>query len=259
MLVPLLSLAPRAAHAGERHFGFTYESSVLNPGTAELEPWTTVHAGRVDYYSGLESRAAFAYGIVKNLEGAFYWNFSSTAEDILVPGANQRTRLNDSEFDSFSLDLKYKLSDPVADAIGSALYVEGTLGPLEASAEGRVLLDKQLGSWLFAANLIGDGIEHLELRSMTEVRAGASLSAGYFATPSFVPGLEIRNENSITGELDWSVLYLGPSVSLLTEGFWATLAVEPQIAAFKGKSPGYSLDLDHNERLQARLLLGFHI
>ena len=259
MLVPLLSLAPRTAHAGEHHFGFTYESSVLNPGTAELQPWTTVHAGRADYYNALEARAAFAYGIVKNLEGAFYWNFSSVAEDIVVPGATQRTRLNDSTFDSFSVDLKYKLSDPVADALGSALYLEGTYGPLEAGVEGRVLLDKQLGSWLFAANLIGDGIEHLELRSVSEARASASLAAGYFATPSVVPGFEIRSENSVSNALDWSVLYFGPSVSVLTEGFWATLALEPQIAAFKGKTPGHSFDLTNNERVQARLLLGFHL
>lgn len=259
MIAPLLSLVPRAAHAAERHFGFTYESCVLNPGIAELEPWTTVHAGRADYYSALDARAAIAYGIVKNLEGAFYWNFSSVAEDIQVPGSTQLTRLNDSTFDSFSLDLKYKLSDPVADAVGSALYLEGTLGPLVTSVEGRVLFDKQLGSWLFAANLIGDGIEHLELRSVSEARASATLAAGYFATPSFVPGFEIRSENSLSNRLDWSVLYLGPSVSLLTEGFWATLAVEPQVVTFKGKTPGHALDLGQNERLQARLLLGFHL
>lgn len=231
----------------------------MNPGTAELEPWTTVHAGRAQYYNALDARAAFAYGIVKNLEGAFYWNFSSVAEDIQVPGATQRTRLNDSTFDSFSLDLKYKLSDPVADAVGSALYLEGTFGPLEASVEGRVLFDKQLGSWLFAANLIGAGIEHLELRSVSEARADATLAAAYFVTPNFAPGFEVRNENSISNALDWSVLYLGPSVSLLTEGFWATLAVEPQVVTFKGKTPGYSQDLTQNERLQARLLLGFHL
>ncbi|HEY4103251.1 MAG TPA: hypothetical protein VGM44_05140, partial [Polyangiaceae bacterium] len=147
------ALATKTARASERHFGFTYESSVLNPGTAELAPWTTVRAGRADYYNAIDGRIEFNYGLMKNLEGAFYWNFSSVAEDVLVPGATQLSRLNDSEFDSFSLDLKYKLSDPVADAIGSALYLEGTLGPLIAGVEGRVILDRQVGSWLFAGNL----------------------------------------------------------------------------------------------------------
>jgi hypothetical protein len=45
----------------------------------------------------------------------------------------------------------------------------------------------------------------------------------------------------------------------MTEGWWATLALEPQITAFKGASKGRSFDLDNNERLQARLLFGFPI
>ncbi|HEY4103016.1 MAG TPA: hypothetical protein VGM44_03960, partial [Polyangiaceae bacterium] len=72
-------------------------------------------------------------------------------------------------------------------------------------------------------------------------------------------GLEIRNQNVVSNQLDRSVLYLGPSVSVLSESWWATLALEPQITAFKGASSGRSLDLDQNERLQARLLFGFRI
>jgi hypothetical protein len=258
-LSALLLSAPRSARASERHFGFTYESSVLNPGIAEIEPWTTVRAGRADYYSETDARLGFDYGIAKNLQGALYWNFSSVAEDRVIPGASQRTRLNDSELDSFSLDLKYKLSDPVADALGSALYLEGTFGPLLARVDGRVILDKQLGSLLLAANLGGTGSQHLELRSTSELTLTALASAGYFVTPTFVPGVEVRSENGVSSKLDRSVLYLGPSVSVMTEGWWATLAVQPQITAFKGATPGHHFDLDQNERLQARLLFGFHI
>ena len=257
--LPILLLSSRPAHATERHFGFGYESSVLNPGTAALEPWTTLRAGRADYYSETDARLAFDYGLVKDLEGALYWNFSTVAEDRLVPGATQKTRLNDSQFDSFSVHLKYKFSDPVADVLGSALYLEGTLGPLLTSVEGRVILDKQLGSLLLAGNLVAVGIERLELRSASEVHLAAIASAGYFVTPTFLVGLEIRNENGVSKQLDRSVLYLGPGFSLMTEGWWATLAVEPQIAAFKGATQGHHFDLDQNEQLQARLLLGFHI
>ena len=254
-----LLLAPRSARATERHFAFSYESSVLNPGTAELEPWTTVRAGRANYYSETDMRLAFGYGIAKNLAGALYWNFSTVAKDVLIPGASQKTRLNATELDSFSLDLKYKLSDPVADALGSALYLAGTLGPLQASVEGRVIFDKQVGSLVLTANLVCAGIEHLELRSTSEAALSAIASAGYFVTATFMPALEARSESSLSKQLDRSVLYLGPSVSLMTEGWWATLALEPQIAAFKGASKGRSLDLDNNERLQARLLFGFAI
>ena len=47
--------------------------------------------------------------------------------------------------------------------------------------------------------------------------------------------------------------------SLLSGRYWATLAVEPQLVAFKGASPSHNLDLSQNERLQARLLFGFQL
>jgi hypothetical protein len=39
--------------------------------------------------------------------------------------------------------------------------------------------------------------------------------------------------------------------------FWAALGVQPQLAAFSGKSAGSRLDLDDHERLEVRLLAGF--
>jgi len=54
-----------------------------------------------DYYSATDARLGFDYGIAKNLQGALYWNLSSVAEDRVIPGASQRTRLNDTELDSF--------------------------------------------------------------------------------------------------------------------------------------------------------------
>ena len=259
-------LAPRSARATERHFGFSYESSVLNPGTAELAPWTTARAGRVDYYSRIDARLAFAYGLLKNLDGALFWNFQSVAQDVLVPAATHTVRLSETDFQSLSLDLKYKFSDPVADVLGCALYVEGTIGPQIDGFEGRLILDKQVGSLLFAANLVGGRSEKLDGSgievdgsSPREGLFGGTLAAAYFVTPTFAPSLEARSENQFSDGLDRSVVYLGPGLSLMTEGWWATLAVEPQIAAFKGASKGHQLDLDQNERLQARLLLGFHI
>jgi len=72
-----------------------------------------------------------------------------------------------------------------------------------------------------------------------------------------VTSLEVRNENGYSGQLDRSVLYVGPAISYASTRFWLTLAVQPQVIAFKGKTTGYQLDLDQNEYVQARLLLGF--
>jgi hypothetical protein len=246
----------RCAAAAERHFGFSQETSTLRSGHAELQPWSTLRLGRADYYNRIDARLGFELGLSKNLQAALFWNASSITKDIQLPGASEKSRLSDTALDSLSVQLKYKLSDPVADALGSALFIEGNTGPREASFEGRLILDEQLGSFLFNANLIGGLTELWELRSSTLGSFGATLAAGYFVTPSLVTSLEIRNENGFAAEFERSVLYLGPSVSFVSSRYWLTLAVQPQLIAFRGASAGHDLDLAQNEYLQTRLMLG---
>lgn len=250
---------PRAAHAAERHFGFNYESSVLAPGAAEASPWSTARVGRDLYYSALEARLGMSLGLTRHLEGALYWNVTSVAEDIVLPGASLPSRLTSTELRSMSGQLKYRLSDPVADALGSALFVEGSYGPLQASFEGRLILDKQLGSLLLVGNAYGGILEDMYVRLRSIGSFGATLGAGYFATPSFVPGIELRSDNVFTGEFERSVLYAGPSLSWIGERCWFTAAVEPQLVALKGATSGKHVDLDQNEYVQVRLLFGLRL
>jgi hypothetical protein len=256
-LLVSIAVFSASASASERHFGFGYESPVLSPGLAELQPWTTERVGRSDYYNRLEVRLGFQLGLLRNLQAALYWNAASTTADFRVPGAVNNARLSSTDFESISAQLKYKLFDPTADALGAALLLEGEAGPLRVGYEGRVILDKQLGSLLLAFNLFGGGVEMLERRSRFEASFGATAGAGYFVTPNWVTSLELRNQNGYSGQLDHSVLYLGPTVSYASTRFWLTLAVQPQVIAFKGASPGHHLDLNRNEYVQARLLLGF--
>ncbi|MES1174096.1 MAG: hypothetical protein ABUL62_07180 [Myxococcales bacterium] len=257
MLAALTALAhAHDAAAAERHFGYSYESSTLRAGQAELQPWSTVRLGRADYYNRIDARLGFELGLVKNLQGALFWNASSVTEDLRLPGASVKSRLSDTELDSLSVQLKYKLSDSIADALGSALFVEGSTGPLQASFEGRLILDKQLGSFVLDANLSGGSVELWELRSSTLGSFDATLGAGYYVTPSFVASLEVRNENGFSANFDRSVLYLGPTVSFVSTRYWLTLAVQPQLVAFKGATEGHDLDLSQNEYLQTRLMLG---
>lgn len=248
---------PVRASATERHFGFGYESAVLNPGLAELQPWTTERAGRADYYNRLEARLGFELGLLRNLQAALFWNITSTTTDFQLQGAALKSRLSSTDFQSLTAQLKYKLTDPTADALGSALLLEGRAGPMLVGYEGRVIIDKQLGSLLLGFNLFAGGDEQLELKSRFVAWFGATAGAGYFLTPNVVTSLELRNENGYSGQLDYSVLYLGPTVSYASTRFWLTFAAQPQVVAFKGASPGYHLDLHQNEYLQARLLLGF--
>lgn len=258
-LVALFALitASSSALAGERHFGFSYESTVLNPGLAELQPWTTGRVGRDNYFNGLEARLGFQLGLSKNLQGALFWNVSSITRDIRVANAPLEARSSDTDFQSLSAQLKYKFTDATADALGSALLLEGHGGPMMVGFEGRVIFDKQLGSLLLGLNLLGGGLEQLDQKSRFVGSFGATAGAGYFVTPNVVTSLELRNENRYSGQLDYSVLYFGPSVSYSSTRFWLTLAVQPQILALEGATPGHHLDLHANEYVQARLLLGF--
>lgn len=263
LLLLASATASAPAIASERHFGFGYESAVLNPGLAELQPWTTERVGRAGYFNRLDARLGFQLGVLRNLQAALFWNVASTTEDVHVAGAALVSRLSTTDFHSLSAQLKYKFTDPTADALGSALLFEGQVGPSLVGYEGRVILDKQLGSLLLGFNLVSAGVERLERQPRFVGSFAATAGAGYFVTPNVVTSLELRNENGLSKERDeplrytYSALYLGPTVSYASTRFWLTLAVQPQVVAFKGATSGYHLDLNQNEYVQARLLLGF--
>jgi hypothetical protein len=265
LLGVLGTVATWPAQASERRFTLTYESGVLSPGHVELEPWTTFRFGRERYFSRFDQRLEFEFGVVDNLQTALYWNFSAATADV-QDAMGTVTRESALEFQGISSEWKYKLSDPVADVLGSALYLEGSLGPSEAEIEAKVILDKRVGSLLLAANLVGEYELEFErepggeAETETELKTELDLGASYFLTPDVTLGLELQQVSEIhEGELEYAVLYGGPVLAVAREGWWAALTVAPQLVAFKGASQNSRLDLDHNEKLRARLLLGFDL
>jgi hypothetical protein len=125
--------------ANERHFSYTYESGVLPPGEREFELWTTYRAGRHDLYVRLDHRAEFEIGLTNRLMTAFYLNWQDVNQEVpTAPSSTQRQ----FSFEGISSEWKYKLSDPVADGFGSAVYGELGLGTGEVELEGKLILDK---------------------------------------------------------------------------------------------------------------------
>jgi hypothetical protein len=263
LALPLLGavvFAAPSAHASERHFAFTYESAVLAPGEAELEPWTTVRAGRRHFYSAFDQRLELELGLAPNLQTSLYWNFGASAETVRDPVSQELTRREDFHLASISNEWKYRLSDPLADAVGSALYFEASFGPREVELEGKLIIDKQVGNWLFAGNLAGEQEWELGIgENESEQHYWVNLAAGYFVTPALVAGLEALSlTNMEEGEVESSTIYAGPSLGYATERYWLVASGAPQLFAPKGES-GRHLDLHGGERVWARLLLGFRI
>ncbi|MDB5051404.1 MAG: conserved hypothetical secreted protein [Fibrobacteres bacterium] len=257
------ALLAGTASANERHFGYTYESGVLAPGAKELEVYNTLRAGREDYYSALDHRLSFEVGVANNLMTAFYFNMNNTTEG--DPAGNLSTAF---EWQGFSNEWKLKLQDPVADPVGLALYTELTFNTSGMELEPKLILDKRMGPWLLAANLIGEfeyeaKADEMELEEIApDVTFGVSreLAKGFHA------GLEIRNHNAIVRNPDsedlehaFSAVYFGPVVSYATESWWMTFTVLPQLPALSKESGGSILVLDDGEKINARLLFSFHI
>lgn len=255
-------LSPAEAGANERRFTYSYETGVLPPGAREFEVWNTARLRREDRYTRFDERLEFEVGLTERLMGALYLNLTWVTE---VSGVGPDRALQDTfEFGGVSSELKYKLSDPVADAVGAGLYGEVTFAPNEAEVEAKVLFDKRMGDVLLVANLIGESEWKFDLgETGREYKAELSAGGAYFLTPRLSVGLEARLPTVFEIEDDETVtlsaLYAGPVISFAEETWWTTLTVMPQLAGLATEESGESLELHENEKVNVRLLFAFHL
>ncbi|MDD4967954.1 MAG: hypothetical protein PHT07_00845 [Paludibacter sp.] len=249
-----------AVNAQDRLFTYTYQSNVLNKGQKELEVWSTMKTGHQDYFRGFDHTLEFETGLGSNLQTAFYLN-SSYSKGIVTENGIQSVE-DDKSF-SFANEWKLKLTDPVSNPIGSAVYVEYTLSPAEVELEGKLIFDKQIGKTVQALNISGEYEfvnELVPVNSLIEVQKGheVKLNLNYGLAwqlnKHFSVGLEAYNNNLFRNNaFEFSVLSAGPCISYYTEGFWVNLSVLPQITDLKSGK----LDYTENEKLRTRLLFSF--
>ena len=255
-------LVPGMGSANERRFGYVYETPVLSPGARELEVWNTYRSGKAYSFRRLDQRIELEFGVAERLMTAFYLNYEWKAGDAngSAPGGGRTTE----QSASISNEWKYKVLDRVADPLGLALYGEYTLGLYERELEFKVILDKQLGRFLLAGNLVGeqeweDELEDGVLETENELKFEVSGGVSYSMSAHFSLGLEVVEWNVLKeGRIEHAVLFAGPVLSYATEEWWATLSVLPQVTAFKGATMD-GLDLEESERAQVRLLVSFHL
>ncbi len=246
--------------AQDRVFTFTYQSGVLNKGQKEIEVWTTLSGGRNNFYKELDHSLEFEIGLGGKLQTSFYLNYGSSSAVSEEYGIQV---LNNSTDYSFSNEWKLKFTDPVADRIGSSLYFEYSLAPTSTAFEGKFILDKQMGKFTHAFNLVGEYeiarqfiLDGTKLKSENEGEFTLELNYGlsYKIRDHLNLGVEAMSQNRISGTIvEHSVLLMGPALSYSTNGFWINLTCMPQITNLKGGG----LELNDHERLQTRLIFSY--
>jgi hypothetical protein len=257
LLIPFSS-----GRSQDRVFTYTYQTPTLPTGQSEIEVWTTVRAGREEYFRALDQRIEFETGLAKSLQTAFYLNLRSRSlAEPESPGALLSLH-SDVEL-TFSNEWKYKFLDPVADPLGLALYGEYTVGAALFEFEPRLIVDKSFGRSLVALNVAaefeserddgGDGT--IQTEQSTELHV--NLAASTEIAPGLSAGIEVFSRNSVGNNAPrFSALYAGPTLSYASDRFWANITFMPQLTALNGATAG-GLALREAERYLTRLLFSY--
>ena len=270
-LVLVIFLIPSfILNAQDRMFVRTYQSLTLAKGTKDVEVWNTYRAGRQYFYNRLDQRMEFEVGLTDKLQTSVYLNVEHSAEGAHLDtlGGIADTSINGiykSTLFSVSSEWKLKLSDPVANAIGSAVYAELTFAPSEVEVEGKLILDKKTNKNIFALNLVGEyevGFDVKKGKTETEKELKAEIDLAYMRMmkPHLGLGLELRNHNIfVESKMEHSAMFGGPTLFYSSNSFFIILNVLPQWSNLRVNDENpKNLDLSEYEKVESRLLIGFN-
>lgn len=226
----LAAITLPSAHAHERRFAYSYETTTLPDGSFELEQWFTwKHGTDSDKYL---FRHELEYGITDRLQvGLYLFDWAIEHE-----GGEHKT-----EWEGSGVEAIYQLTDPNKSSIGSALYFEALTSDQELKLEAKLLLQKNIGPVVLAYNLIveAEWEEEFEERvGVWEQTAGAS----YQISPNFMVGVEAVHELEFENWEDAGdhILSIGPNMSFRKGRFFATLAGLFQATSVDGE-PDFQL------------------
>jgi hypothetical protein len=246
--------------AQDRIFTYTYQSNVLAKGQKELEVWTTLFNSKENYYRAIQNRVEYEIGLGSNLQVAFYLNAKQKAffDDITGEIVMDPTEI------SVSNEWKYKISDPVANTIGFAGYLELTAATDELEIELKAIFDKKLGRTLHAVNLIFEPewittTENGKVITETELKYDFNYAFSYNINKNWNLGAEIIDKNVYikTDKFTHSSLFAGPTISYSTNNFWLNLTAMPQIKGLSNPSGMNGLNLDEFTKLETRLIFSY--
>ena len=226
-----LALAVAPAEASSRRFTYSYETTTMAAGAMELESWVTWKTNQASDpdFERFDIRHEFEYGVTDRLQLAFYfadWRYEESS-----------TESGKTEFRDIAIEAIYNLTDPNTTPFGSALYGEIKGSDDFIELEAKLLLQKNLGAWMFVYN-IGGEIAWEDDYQNDEAELFQTAGVSYQINPSWSVGAEVLHEIAVpdVDTIGDSGVFLGPNVSwrnnrfsVALTGLWqvTSLADEP--------------------------------
>ncbi len=202
------------ARATERRFAVSYETTTAPKGTVEYEQgifWERGHG-----FDSLRFRQELEFGVTDKLQLAVYlFDFEHVREE----------GQSSTAWAGSGIEAVYQMSDPNKSWLGSALYGEVLISDRELELEGKILLQKNLGSLM----LVYNGILEAKWQDHYEKPVGVleqTLGLSYQFHPSFSVGLEAKHEVELENwrHAGGNAVFVGPNFSLRKGNFFLTTA-----------------------------------
>jgi hypothetical protein len=244
--VALLVVSSTIALGDARPFTFNYDTYPMGKGEWEYEQWVTWRTHKEDEtdYDRIDFRHEFEFGLADNFDLAVYlptWRYEDSEDR------------NGTKFDHVDLETIFYLSNPVTDFLGVGLYNEIKVGEDLLEFEHKILLQKDIGKWIFVYNFTVEteleGVFDDEEENEVTGELAHTFGATYAITPDLFLGGEVLVESEFA---DWSdyegtTVYAGPAISYQgNQTLWVTLTPMYQLTDNEGEA-------DFNIRLIAGL------
>lgn len=230
--------------ADGRLFVFTYEALTMPPGGVEYEQWVTWKTNKDtdSEYDRLDFRHELEFGVTEDFQLAIYlsdWTYQD----------GKSVENDGSVWKDVAIEGIYNLTNPNEDWIGSALYGEVGIGDEKFKLEGKLILQKNIGKFVFAWNGIIEAEWEGEDYHEDKGKFGNTFGASYQVTPAFSLGAELVHEIEYADWADWedSQVYLGPNVTYRRDNWWVGVAPLFQVT-----------DVESAANFETRLIFGIN-
>src|SRR5215213_4806942 len=186
------------ASADPRPFTFTTDTYPMGKGEAEVEQWVTWkhHTDEDAGFNRIDFREEFEFGVADNVDLAFYlptWRYEDADDDDGVT------------FQSVDAEVVVYFTNPVTDFVGLGLYNEIKVGDESLGFETKLLVQKDVGNWIFAYNLVAEteleGVFDDDEENEVEGELKHTFGAAYAINKGLLVGGEAVIESTFE---DWS-------------------------------------------------------